>query len=191
MRSGRNCGIMPAVRGNLKQYAIGAAGGGAATMLIIAIYIVATANARGADGGDWLNFAAVIFGVGATIGGTLAIERLMDARNHSNAVAGLLEALTMWTATVGQITADLTPARIGDLRQQNAYIITLSAELGRSARTQRMIAHAFTFHVPAMIGALEKAMTEMVGAQQAVIVGHVANEMTRYAHLLRGVLRAG
>lgn len=169
------------MRGNLKGLGIGAAGGLIASGSLLAIYFVASARAEGADGGDWLQFASVFFGVTATIAGTLAIERIKRGRAHSNAVKNLLGALDIWCATLDTLPADLNNARIADLRQQHAYISFVSGDISRDQGRASMATHLFCFHVPKMIDALAKSL-DVGGEQEVLVVTYAINEMRSYAN---------
>lgn len=175
---------------NLTRIGQGAAGGLIAGSLVLAAYLLATANMNGADGSDWLAFAGVVVGVAATITGTLAIDRLKERRAHKAAVASLLHALDLWADTVDTTAANLNPARFNDLRQQHAYISLLSGDLSRDANSAKMAAHYFSFHVPAMINGLEKALAEHEGAAQIVLINHIVSEMRGYGSTVRTAVAA-
>src|SRR3546814_8987947 len=129
----------------LKRVGEGALGGLISGAILLAAYLLATANMNGADGGDWLAFAGVVVGVGATITGTLAIDRLKDRRAHKAATASLLHALDLWAVTVDTTATNLNPARFNDLRQQHAFISLIAGDLSRDANTAKMAAHYFSF----------------------------------------------
>lgn len=184
MRSGSNCGIMPAVRGNLKQYAIGAAGGAVASAAIVALYLVATANARGADGGDWLAFAGVFFGVMATIGGTRWLEKSKEREAKRAVKAALGAAVDHLRTTLNQFPENPQKGRaLADIKQQVAYIVSLSNEVSQNAWFARLALHEFGFYMPDLLNALNREVTGMEPAEvrQARMVD-ICNAMHTYAH---------
>lgn len=176
------------MRGDLKGLGIGAIGGLIGSGAVLALYFIALANTQGADGGDWLAFAGVAVGVFATISGTLAIERLKERRTTRAALANMGEAVGIYIGTVNNTPANLNPAQFADLRQQHAYISHLSGELAGASGRQRMAAHLFSFHAPAMVARLERSLTEFEGAAQIALVNYIVGEMRSYAMTLQGVL---
>src|SRR3546814_6414021 len=111
----------------LKRVGEGALGGLISGTILLAAYLLATANMNGADGGDWLAFAGVVVGVGATITGTLAIDRLKDRRAHKAATASLLHALDLWAVTVDTTATNLNPARFNELRRPEEHTSELQS----------------------------------------------------------------
>jgi hypothetical protein len=172
----------------LKRIGEGVAGGLISGSVLLTVYLLATANMNGADGGDWLAFAGVVVGVGATIMGTLAIEQLKQRSAHKAAKASLLLALDIWDRTVADTPANLNPANFADLRQQHAYISLIAGDLNRDANAAKMGAHYFSFHIPAMINALVKVLADMEGAGQMVVVNHVVSEMRSYGTTARNAI---
>ncbi|MEO7466767.1 MAG: hypothetical protein ABIV36_07130 [Sphingobium limneticum] len=173
----------------LASIAVGAAGGAISGSALLACYFVASAKANGADGGDWLSFAGVFFGVAATIGGTLGIESIRERMRHGRAVSDLDAALSIWIETSGRARIALGRDVLADLREQIAYISAISADLSRSKRAAVAGTHNFNFHAPSMIKHLEEAMTMLADNRQTFIT-YITGEMVSYAETMRRVLHA-
>lgn len=175
---------------NLARIGQGAAGGLIAGSLVLATYLLATARMNGADGGDWLAFAGVVVGVAATISASITIDRLKERRAHRTVKASLLSAIDIWIETVNSTPENLNKGRFNDLRQQHAYINSIAADLTREAMTAKMACHYFTFHVPAMINGLERAVNEEEGVLQAAFVDSIVGEMRSYGMTVRTAVAA-
>lgn len=174
----------------MKSIAQSAAGGLIAGSLVLAAYLLATANMNSADGGDWLAFAGVVVGVVATISASIAIDRLKERRAHRTVKSSLLSAINIWIETVNSTPENLNKGRFADLRQQHAYITSIATELTREAMSAKMACHNFSYHVPAMVNAIEKAAVEQDGAAQLVLVDHIVGEMRSYGTTVRTVVAA-
>lgn len=180
---------MSAVRGNLKQYAIGAAGGAVASVAIVALYLIVTANARGADGGDWLAFAGVFFGVMATMLGTIGVERYKEREKDREVIAALRVGLSTWIETVDSFPANQTNAVLRDMEQQVGFLASVAGQLGRNQLTAMIGMSAFNFHVPTMIDALRTNLLAMArGPQHLVQMNDILRDMRHYAVVVQGGL---
>lgn len=179
------------MEGKFKGIAEGIGGGLVAGALVLAVYFLISANATGADGGDWLNFAGVIFGVMATVGGAMAIERISERRRHKRAVRNLRPALQIWTETIKGLDTIPTKANIANLREQIAYITTLTADLDRDLPHVTMTSHAFCFHIPAMVEKLSQVADDGPSPTQAVVITIALNDMRQYAAVFRQALAIG
>lgn len=169
----------------MKSIAQSAAGGLIAGSLVLAAYLLATANMNGADGGDWLAFAGVVVGVVATISASIAIDRLKERRAHRTVKSSLLSAINIWIETVNSTPENLNKGRFADLRQQHAYITSIATELTREAMSAKMACHNFSYHVPAMINGLERAVNEEEGVVQDAFVSSIVGEMRSYGMTVR------
>lgn len=176
------------MKNSLMSLALGGLGGLLSGVALLSAYFIATASAKGADGGDWLAFAGVFFGVVATISGTLSINWINDRVAHRRTVKALNGLLEIWSLTATDVYANLGLDLISDLRQQQAYIAAVAEELGRDAARERMAAHTFCFHTPAMINRLEKLLVQPRDPTIERSVNHVGDEMRRYADIFRGVI---
>ena len=149
---------------------------------IFGAYLLVTANANGADGGDWLAFAGVFFGVVFTIMGSRALEQMNERAAQKAAIKRLRGALDVWTATVNDFPGAQNMATLADLRQQLEYIGAIGADVGRDVVATNLSLHIFTFHVPAMLEKLRKIVGEFdPGAPQQVAMNLVLTDLRAYA----------
>jgi hypothetical protein len=175
----------------LKGISQGVIGGLLSGGAILGIYLLVTANANGADGGDWLALAGVFFGVVFTIMGTRAIEQLKERAAQKAAIRRLRGALDVWTATVNEFPGAQNMATLADLRQQLEYIGAIGADVGRDVVATNLSLHIFTFHVPAMLEKLRKIIVEFdPGAPQQVAMNLVLADLRAYAQNVRMTLTA-
>lgn len=175
----------------LKGISQGVIGGLLSGGAILGTYLLVTANAKGADGGDWLAFAGVFFGVVFTIVGTRTIEQMKERATHKAAIKRLRGALDVWTATVNEFPGAQNMETLADLRQQLEYIGAIGADVGRELVATNLALHIFTFHVPAMVLKLRKIVVEMdPGAHQQVAMNLVLDDLRAYAQNVRMTLAA-
>ena len=178
------------MRGDLKGIAQGAGGGVLAGAAVLATYIVATANARGANGGDWLAFAGVFFGVAFTIAGTLSVDWFRKARADKAVAIALQKALGDWIKTINAYPQNRNAAALKDLDQQLAYITSLAPEVSRDATLLNLALHAFGFHVPRMIETLQRQLVSMTPVAPAD-EQRVLDDLRGYAANVQSVLPRG
>ena len=175
----------------LKGISQGIIGGLLSGGALLGIYLLVTANANGADGGDWLAFAGVFFGVVFTIMGTRAIEQIKERTAQKAAIKRLRGALDVWIATVNEFPSAQNMETLADLRQQLEYIGAIGADVGRDVVATNLALHVFTFHVPAMVQKLRKIVVEMdPGAPQQVAINLVLADLRAYAQNVRMTLQA-
>lgn len=143
----------------------GAIGGAIGAVAVLSFFVVSWAGSQGVDAGAWLNFAAVFFGVAATMIGTLAIDGLKRREEERRALQATLSALSVMKTTIEQLPAVPMNSHIADLRQQHAYIGSLASSV-RPHTVAKYALHYFDFHVPQIIRVLARP-DEFIGPQYA------------------------
>ncbi|PHP18766.1 hypothetical protein CG471_15980 [Sphingobium sp. IP1] len=114
--------------------------GGATGLFVVACYIVARARIDGADAGDWLAFAGVIFGVMLTAGVTVGIQKFGDwekfqpLRKRALAEVDELRAATKWY--IENKRPQTMSRKASDFRGRIEEISAMNWELSVALRAQ-------------------------------------------------------
>lgn len=109
-----------------------AAIGGITGLLIVAVYIVLRGWQSDVKPGEWLNFAGVIFGVAATVGGTIGLDSLRKSIARRQALGELIRALNMFVRSSDNARTEPSKAEEWGrgIRMQARYISLQLAKNG-------------------------------------------------------------
>lgn len=144
---------------SLKGVGIGALGGLVSSLVVIALYIVATANAAGADAGDWLSFAGVVVGVAITILGTLSVDWFKRRAIEHRSIENMIIQLRRWESAAQAMGDDPMNGYLMHLRATHAYIEGITFTLPYDPVVHQN-AHGFVFHGRDMLDRMSDALDE-------------------------------